>query len=321
MKTRSSKNKISSDYLSPSPTLSHAITKKKRVFCDIKVIIEGPEVPEGPLRFLFRFHSDRFLFRFLSDRILLGVFSDNVLFESSAIGCSSGFSVIDSSLGSSVLFFRHAARFYQNVLLLFLLKTDVLFYIIFSKRSSHLTIISEKNEEILAWYRHRILYWKYMSSISRFINYLYCWMCSSYILHKKFNKLVQEPDWPFVSSWNLKSLSILFSLICFYSFYHSLSFPVTHCDSLSLVVVRCHALSLAAIRCHWLYHSLSFAVYHSLSFAVIRCHSLYQTLSTVVTRCATRLSFYKRSPKTWNLRYFIEKNHEIWHVSSNMVLL
>ena len=95
---------------------------------------------------------------------------------------------------------------------------------------------------------------------------------------------------------------------------HSLSF-------LSLVVIRCHSLPSVVIRCHSLYHSLSFVVYHSLSFAVIRCHSLYQTLPTVVTRCTTRLSFYKRSPKTWNLRYFIEKNHEIWHVSSNMVLL
>ena len=41
---------------------------------------------------------------------------------------------------------------------------------------------------------------------------------------------------------------------------------------------------------------------HSLSFVVIRCHSLYHSfitrchsLSIVVTRCITRLSFYKRS--------------------------
>ena len=181
-----------------------------------------------------------------------------------------------------MLFFRHAARFYQNVLLLFLLKTDVLFYIIFSKRSSHLTIISEKNEEILAWYRHRILYWKYMSSISRFINYLYCWMCSSYILHKKFNKLVQEPDWPFVSSWNLKSLSILFFLICFHSFYHSLSFPVTHCHFyhlLSFVVTRCHPLLFVVTRCTTRCHSLYTTHCHLLSFAATRCIKLCQLLS------------------------------------------
>ena len=53
---------------------------------------------------------DRVVFRFLSDRILLPV-----LFQSSVIGCSSGFSVIDSSLGSSVLFFQHPAIFYKNV--------------------------------------------------------------------------------------------------------------------------------------------------------------------------------------------------------------
>ena len=82
---------------------------KKIVFCDVKVN-EGPEVPEGPLRVLFRF---------LSDRALLRVFSDRILFASSVIGSSSGSSARDSPLGSSVVFFRHAAIFYQNVLLLF----------------------------------------------------------------------------------------------------------------------------------------------------------------------------------------------------------
>ena len=107
--------------------------KKKRDFCDVKVI-EGPEALEGPLRVLFRFHSDRVLFRVLSDRIP---------FESSIIGSSLGSSVIDASLGPSMLFFRHAAIFYQNVLLLFLLKPEVLFHNIFSKRTF-------QNEEILA---------------------------------------------------------------------------------------------------------------------------------------------------------------------------
>ena len=128
--------------------------RKKEFFCDAKVT-EGPEAPEGPLRVLFRFLSDRVLFRFLSDR---------VLFESPVIGSSSWSSVIDSSLGSSVLFFCHAA-IYQNVLLHFFLKADVLFYIIFSKRFSHPIISREKNEEILAGYKDEILYWKYMSSI------------------------------------------------------------------------------------------------------------------------------------------------------------
>ena len=89
---------------------------------------------------LFRFHSDKVL-RFLSDRVLL-----RVLFESSVTGFSSGSPVIDSSLRSSVPLFRPAANFL--VLLpffsttTFFIKTDVLFYIKFSKESSHLTITS-----------------------------------------------------------------------------------------------------------------------------------------------------------------------------------
>ena len=92
---------------------------------------------------------------------------------------------------------------------------------------------------------------------------------------------------------------------------HSLSLVVARCHSLSLVVIRCHLLSLVVTcchslsfvvtrcttRCHSLYHQLSFVVtrchslFHSLSFVVTRCHSL----PFVVTRCITRLSFYKRS--------------------------
>ena len=89
-------------YHIPSP-------KRNEEFCDAKVI-EGAEAPEGLLWVLFKFHSDRVPLRVLSDR---------VLFESQVIGSSSGSSVIDSSPGLSVLFFRHAAIFYQNMLLLF----------------------------------------------------------------------------------------------------------------------------------------------------------------------------------------------------------
>ena len=114
--------------------ITHSIyTITKRVFCNAKVI-DSSEVPEGPLRVPFRFHGDRVLFRFLSDRALLRVPSDRTLIESSVIDPSSWSSVIDSSLGPSVLLFWHAAIFYQIV---FLLKADVLFYIIFSKRTSH----------------------------------------------------------------------------------------------------------------------------------------------------------------------------------------
>ena len=114
---------------------------------------------------------------------------------------------------------------------------------------------------------------------------------SSYILHRKLNKIIQEADWPsrlvFCFFWNIKSL--------YFTYSYSFSFV------LSLAVIRCHLLSLFVTRCHSLYHSLSFVVplyvirCHSLSFVVplvvIRCHSL----SFDVTRCTTRLSFYKRS--------------------------
>ena len=93
--------------------------------------------------------------------------------------------------------------------------------------------------------------------------------------------------------------------------YYSLSLFVTHFHSLSLVVplvvTRFHSLSLAVIRCHLLYHSLSLVVischsfHHSFSLVVILCHLLYthchsfHSLSLFVTRCTTRLPFYKRS--------------------------
>ena len=147
---------------------------------------------------------------------------------------------------------------------------------------------------------------------------------SSYILHRKLNKIIQEADWPsrlaFCFFWNIKSLYFTYSHS--YSFVLSLavmSFAVTHCHFLLLVVIRCHSLSffatycttrchsfslvviLCTARCHSLYRSLSFVVplvvirCHSLSFVVPlivnRCHSL----SFVFTRCTIRLSFHKRS--------------------------
>ena len=127
---------------------------KARVFCNAKVI-EGLEAPEDSLRVLF--------FRFL-DRVFSSVVIDRIFFESSVIASSSVASVIDSSLGPSVLFFRHATIFYQNVLLLLFIKSRCsILYHIFKKNYSFKFL--EKNEEILAWYKHEILYWKYLSSI------------------------------------------------------------------------------------------------------------------------------------------------------------
>ena len=104
--------------------------------------------------------------------------------------------------------------------------------------------------------------------------------------------------------------TILFTIICFHSLYHSLIFSVTHCYFLSLVVIRCHSLSFVATcftRCHSIYircHSLSLVVigcticchwlYHLFSFVVTRCHSLYHSFSLD----ARLACFYKRSFKT-----------------------
>ena len=167
-------------------------TSSTQKSCDEK-ILDCPEVPEGPLRVLIRFHSGRVFFAFLSNGILLRILSDRtvlrvlierVFFEFPC--CYSGSTVIDSSLGSYSAIFQACCYFLSKRATNFLIKKRCPVLIIFSKRTSHLTISSEKNKEILAWYRDEILYWKYMSSTSRFINYLYCWMYGSYILHKKF---------------------------------------------------------------------------------------------------------------------------------------
>ena len=134
-----------------------------------------------------------------------------------------------------------------------------------------------------------------MSSICRFISYLYCWIYSSYKLHKNWIKVFKNQTGLL---FNLKLKVTLFYVLSFFSFV--LSLTVILCHSLSFFVTRCHSFSLAVIRCHLLYHSLSLFVplvvicchllYHSLSFVATH----HQSLSLVVTRCTTRLSFCKR---------------------------
>ena len=110
---------------------------------------------------------------------------------------------------------------------------------------------------------------------------------SSYILLKKLNEIVQEPDCLSVSFWNIKLLYFTYS----HSYSIVLSIAVIRCHSMSFFVTRSHSLSIVVplvvnrftTRCH------------SLSFVVTRCHLLYHSLSLVVTCCTTRLSFYKRS--------------------------
>ena len=152
----------------PKPKVSYGclFTSPTQKSCDEK-ILDCPEVPEGPLRVLIRFHSGRVFFAFLSDGILLRVLSDRtvlrvlierVFFESP---CSySGSTVIDSSLGSYSALFEACCFFLSKCATNFLIKKRCPVLIIFSKRTSHLTIeknSSEKNKEILAWYRREIL--------------------------------------------------------------------------------------------------------------------------------------------------------------------
>ena len=114
-------------------------------------------------------------------------------------------------------------------------------------------------------------------------------------------------------------------IILFY--LHSFVFIwfITRCHLLSLIVNFYYALLFVATRCHLLYHSSSLVVTlcttrcHSLSFVlplvVIRCHSLpfvvpfvvisCHSLSFIVTRCTTRLSFYKQSKTLNNLLFYI----------------
>ena len=91
--------------------------------------------------------------------------------------------------------------------------------------------------------------WKRSWLISWFMNYVYCWILRTYLLHKKLNKILQGTDRLFVSIWNFKSL-------CFTCFDLSLfvvRLPVTCCHSFSLAVTHCYSSPLVIICCHSFY--------------------------------------------------------------------
>ena len=117
--------------------------------------------------------------------------------------------------------------------------------------------------------KHKILYWKYKSSISQFLNNLYSWTYCSYTLHILFHSEIK------ITLFYLH----LFSFIHFHSLYHSFSFVVIRCHLLSFAVTLCHSLSPVATRCTSYFHSLSFVI----PLVIIRCYSL----SFVVTRFTT----------------------------------
>ena len=113
--------KFSYENLSPSPTIIYHYQNDKKCFAVQKSI---------RVLKLLRVFSDMILFRFLKDRIL---------FQSSVIGTSSGSSAIDSSFESLCFFL--AWCFFVKTCYYFFLKQR-LFYIIFPKRYSRLTISS-----------------------------------------------------------------------------------------------------------------------------------------------------------------------------------
>ena len=101
MKTRLSKIKIYMKvyphhllFYMPLPKIQKeflAAQYSLRILKILKVLVDSA---------LLRFYSDRVMFWFLSNRFI---------FESSVIGSSSKFSIIDSSPGSSVDIFRHTS--------------------------------------------------------------------------------------------------------------------------------------------------------------------------------------------------------------------
>ena len=113
---------------------------------------------------------------------------------------------------------------------------------------------------------------KYMSLISRFI---------SDTSGTRLTYLILKPiKWLYFTCSDSFSFVVPLVVICC---RHSLLFVIIHCHSLSFVVTHCNSLSFVITRCH------------SLSLVVP-----YISLSVVVTRCTTRLSFYKRSSSSRN---------------------
>ena len=95
-----------------------------------RLLVIGPFVGFSGMSVFFRFLSEWVFFRF---------FSDTVLFESSVFGASSWSSVIDFFSQFISPLFRYVAILLLKCALLFLSWSNLLFYVIFSKRHSLLT--------------------------------------------------------------------------------------------------------------------------------------------------------------------------------------
>ena len=129
--------------------------------------------------------------------------------------------------------------------------------------------------------KHKILHWKYMPSISHFINNLCCWIYCCYTLDILFHSETKITLFYLLSfvllRFHLLNHSLLFAAIRYHKLYHLFLLVVICCHSLSLVITCRYLL--------WLVVPLFVTCCHSLSLAVARCHLLSLVVSLVVTRC------------------------------------
>ena len=111
-----------------------------------------------------------------------------------------------------------------------------------------------------------------MSSISRFLNCLYCWIYNSYIYCIKTWIKFFRYQIGLLVHFETQNHTILLALICFIRY-------TSRCHSFLLIVICCLSVSFVFTRCTTLCHSL----YHWLSVVVTpyttRFHSMYHSLS------------------------------------------
>ena len=126
-------------------------------------------------------------------------------------------------------------------------------------------------------------YWKYVLSISRFINYLYCWIYEVIICCRKhWIKFFRNQ---LELLFHFETLNHSFYFTCSHSFWFAVPLVFIPCHSLSFVITRYHSLPLVVICCHSLYYSLSLVVFRCTSFVVTCCHLLSLFVPIVVTCC------------------------------------
>ena len=129
------------------------------------------------------------------------------------------------------------------------------------------------------------------SSISRFINYLYCSILVVIYCTKKWIKFFRNQiGLCFIFKLKITPFYLLLVFIFFYHIFYSLSRIIIFCYS----VIRCHSLLLVATRCTTRCHSLWLVVplVGIRPLVVILFHSLYHSFSLDVNRCHSICLFF-----------------------------